>query len=47
MLWGAHFSEGFAERPSTLDGVSDADIDAIAPAMLPESFDRTEPPDPV
>jgi len=28
-------------------GVSDADIDAIAPAMLPESFVRIEPPDPV
>lgn len=28
-------------------GVTDADIEAIAPAMLPESFERTEPPDPV
>lgn len=28
-------------------GVTDADIEAIAPAMLPESFKRTEPPDPV
>lgn len=28
-------------------GVSGADIDAIAPAMLPESFERTEPPDPI
>jgi hypothetical protein len=28
-------------------GVSDADVDAIAPAMLPESFERIEPPDPV
>ncbi len=28
-------------------GVCDADIDAIAPAMLPESFVRIEPPDPV
>lgn len=28
-------------------GVSDADMQAIAPAMLPESFERTEPPDPV
>jgi len=29
------------------NGVSSADIDAIAPAMLPESFERTAPPDPV
>lgn len=29
------------------NGVSEADIHAISPAMLPESFDRTEPPDPV
>lgn len=28
-------------------GVCGADIDAIAPAMLPESFERTEPPYPV
>lgn len=28
-------------------GVSGVDIDAIAPAMLPESFERTEPPDPI
>ncbi len=28
-------------------GVSGADIDAIAPAMLPESFERTAPPDPI
>lgn len=28
-------------------GVSAADIEKIAPAMLPESFDRAEPPDPV
>ena len=28
-------------------GVSNGDIDAIAPAMLPESFERTEPPDPI
>jgi serine/threonine-protein kinase HipA len=27
--------------------VSAVDIEKIAPAMLPESFDRTEPPDPV
>jgi serine/threonine-protein kinase HipA len=38
----SHWQEVFK-----LHGVSDADIDAIAPAMLPESFDRTEPPDPV
>lgn len=29
-----------------MHGVSDADIAAIAPAMLPPSFDRTEPADP-
>ena len=28
-------------------GVSDADIEAIAPAILPECFERSEPPDPV
>ncbi len=28
-------------------GVSRDDIDAIAPAMLAESFERTEPPDPI
>ena len=28
-------------------GVSGADIDAIAPAMLPESFERIDPPDPI
>lgn len=28
-------------------GVTEADMDAIAPAMLPESFERVEPPDPV
>lgn len=28
-------------------GVTAADIEKIAPAMLPESFERTEPPDPV
>jgi serine/threonine-protein kinase HipA len=28
-------------------GVAGIDIDAIAPAMLPESFERTEPPDPM
>lgn len=28
-------------------GVSDVDIEAIAPAMLPESFDQIEPPDPI
>jgi serine/threonine-protein kinase HipA len=30
-----------------MHGVSSTDIDAIAPAMLPESFERTEPPDPI
>jgi serine/threonine-protein kinase HipA len=28
-------------------GVSDSDIEGITPAMLPESFERTQPPDPV
>jgi serine/threonine-protein kinase HipA len=28
-------------------GVAGVDIEAIAPAMLPESFERTEPPDPI
>jgi serine/threonine-protein kinase HipA len=28
-------------------GVTAADIEKIAPAMLPESFERTEPPDPI
>jgi serine/threonine-protein kinase HipA len=29
------------------NGVCDVDIDQIAPAMLPQSFERIEPPDPI
>jgi hypothetical protein len=28
-------------------GVSTTDIEAIAPAMLPESFELMQPPDPI